>query len=114
MSDCLFCKISAKKIPAKIVYEDADALAFEDMNPQAPVHVLIIPRKHIATPLEMTAEDESITGHLFLVAAKITRDKGIDESGFRLVLNTNADAGQGVFHMHLHLLGGRRMHWPPG
>lgn len=114
MSDCLFCKISAKKIPAKMIYEDTDTLAFEDLNPQAPVHVLIIPKMHISTVLEITAEDKGLIGHLFLVAAKIAKDKGIDERGFRLVINTNAEAGQTVYHIHLHLLGGRPMHWPPG
>jgi histidine triad (HIT) family protein len=114
MSDCLFCKIVAKKIPAKIIHEDADAVAFEDINPQAPVHVLVIPRKHIQTSLEIAEEDEALIGHLFRVAAKIAREKGIDKRGFRLVVNTNSDAGQEVYHIHLHLIGGRRMHWPPG
>ena len=114
MSDCIFCKIAAKKIPARIVYEDDLALAFEDINPQAPVHTLIIPKKHIPTALEITKEDHGLIGHLFQTAAKIAGDKGIGEKGFRLVMNTNADAGQTVFHMHLHLLGGRTMHWPPG
>jgi histidine triad (HIT) family protein len=114
MSDCLFCRISAKKIPAKIIYEDSDTLAFEDINPQAPVHLLIIPKKHIPTSLEIAEEDEGLMGHLFRVAAKLAREKGIDERGFRLVINTNADAGQAVYHIHLHLLGGRPMHWPPG
>lgn len=114
MSDCLFCKISAKKIPAKMIYEDTYTLAFEDLNPQAPVHVLIIPKMHISTVLEITAEDKGLIGHLFLVAAKIAKEKGIDERGFRLVINTNAEAGQTVYHIHLHLLGGRPMHWPPG
>lgn len=114
MSACLFCKIGAKKIPAKIIHEDTDTVAFEDIKPQAPVHVLIIPKKHISTVLEITAEDKSLIGHLFLVAAKIAKEKGIDERGFRLVINTNAEAGQTVYHIHLHLLGGRHMHWPPG
>jgi histidine triad (HIT) family protein len=114
MTECLFCKISSKKIPAKIIHEDADTLAFEDINPQAPVHVLIIPKKHIPSALEITAEDEGLIGHLFSVAGKIAREKGIAERGFRLVVNTNADAGQEVYHIHLHVLGGRRMHWPPG
>jgi histidine triad (HIT) family protein len=114
MSGCLFCRISEKKIPAKIIYEDAEVVAFEDINPQAPVHTLIIPRKHIPTTLEITAEDEVLIGHLFCVAAKVAKEKGIDERGFRLVVNTNADAGQEVYHIHLHLLGGRHMHWPPG
>ena len=114
MSDCLFCRIAAKKIPAKIIHEDADTVAFEDINPQAPVHVLIIPKKHISTTLELAEEDKALIGHLFFVAAKIAKEKGIADRGFRLVNNTNAEAGQTVYHIHLHLLGGRPMHWPPG
>ncbi len=114
MNDCLFCKISAKKIPASIVYEDSEAVAFNDINPQAPVHVLIIPKKHISTTLDITDEDNVLIGHLFRVAAQIAKEKGIEKRGFRLVMNTNADAGQTVFHIHLHVLGGRQMHWPPG
>ncbi len=114
MNVCLFCRISAKEIPAKIIYEDSDAVAFNDINPQAPVHVLIIPKKHISTSLDITDEDNVLIGRLFQVAAKIASEKGIDKQGFRLVMNTNADAGQSVFHIHLHLLGGRQMHWPPG
>jgi len=114
MTDCIFCKIAAKKIPAKVIYEDDRAVAFEDIAPQAPVHTLIIPKKHISTALEITKEDHSLIGHLFQTAAKIAGDKGIDKKGFRLVMNTHADAGQAVFHIHLHLLGGRAMHWPPG
>jgi histidine triad (HIT) family protein len=114
MRDCVFCKIAEKKIPAKIIHEDDLAVAFEDINPQAPAHTLIIPRKHISTALEIAQEDHVLIGHLFQVGAKIAQDKGIAEKGFRLVMNTNADAGQTVFHIHLHLLGGRAMHWPPG
>lgn len=114
MNDCLFCRISAKKIPANIIYEDSEAVAFNDINPQAPVHVLIVPKKHISTSLDITDEDNVLIGHLFRLAAKIAKEKGIAERGFRLVMNTNADAGQTVFHIHLHLLGGRQMHWPPG
>ena len=114
MNNCLFCRISTKKIPASIIYEDSEAVAFNDINPQAPVHVLIIPKKHISTALDITDEDNVLIGRLFRLAAKIAKEKGIAERGFRLVLNTNADAGQSVFHIHLHLLGGRQMHWPPG
>jgi len=114
MSDCLFCKIAEKKIPAKIIYEDDLAVAFEDITPQAPVHTLVIPKKHIATILEVTPEDHGLVGHLFKVAATIAKEKGIAEKGFRLVMNTNADSGQTVFHIHLHILGGRSMRWPPG
>ena len=114
MNDCLFCRISAKKIPADIIYEDSEAVAFNDINPQAPVHVLIVPKKHISTSLDITEKENVLIGHLFRLAAKIAKEKGIAEDGFRLVMNTNSDAGQTVFHIHLHLLGGRRMHWPPG
>ena len=114
MNDCLFCKITAKKVPAKIIYEDDKSVAFEDINPQAPVHTLIIPRKHISTSLDITDEDNALLGHLFRVAGQIAKGKGIDKRGFRLVMNTNSEAGQTVFHIHLHLLGGRQMHWPPG
>lgn len=112
--DCLFCKIAGKHIQAKVVYEDDRAVAFEDIDPQAPVHILVIPRKHISTTLDVGEEDKELVGHLFTVAAKIAREKGIADSGFRLVMNTNADAGQAVFHVHLHILGGRKMTWPPG
>ena len=114
MNNCLFCGISAKKIPANIIYEDSEAVAFIDINPQAPVHVLIVPKKHIPTSLDITEEDSLLVGHLFSLAGRIAKEKGIAERGFRLIMNTNADAGQTVFHIHLHLLGGRQMHWPPG
>ena len=114
MNDCLFCKISAKKIPAKLVYEDRNAVAFEDIHPQAPVHVLIVPKKHISTSLDITDEDDGLIGHLFRIAGQIAKEKGIAERGFRLLMNTNPEAGQSVYHIHLHLLGGRQMHWPPG
>ena len=114
MSECIFCKIAAKKIPAKIIYEDDLAIAFEDINPKAPIHSLIIPKKHISTTLDIEEGDHTLIGYLFQVAAQISKDKGIAKKGFRLVMNTNADAGQTVFHVHLHLLGGRAMHWPPG
>jgi histidine triad (HIT) family protein len=114
MSDCLFCKIAEKKIPSKIAYEDAGILAFEDINPQAPVHVLIIPRKHTPTTLDMKGEDYALIGQLFRVANEIAEKKGVAKRGFRLVMNTNPEAGQSVYHIHLHLLGGRQMRWPPG
>ena len=114
MNDCLFCRISAKKIPAKLVYEDRKAVAFEDIHPQAPVHVLIVPKKHISTSLDITDEDDGLIGHLFRIAGQIAKEKGIAERGFRLLMNTNPEAGQSVYHIHLHLLGGRQMHWPPG
>ncbi len=114
MSDCLFCRIIAKKVPAKILYDDEDVTAFEDVNPQAPVHALVVPKKHISTALDITEEDGELIGRLFRVANRIATEKGIGERGFRLVMNTNPEAGQSVYHIHLHLLGGRRMHWPPG
>ena len=114
MNTCLFCGISAKKIPAKLVYEDSEAFAFEDLHPQAPVHVLIVPKKHISTALDITGEDAGLIGHLFRIAGQLAKEKGIAEQGFRLIMNTNSEAGQSVYHIHLHLLGGRQMHWPPG
>jgi len=111
---CLFCRIIENKIPSKKVYEDGQVFAFEDVNPQAPVHILIIPKKHIATSLDLTDEDNELVGRLYQVANKIAKDRGVDEKGFRLVMNCNRDAGQTVFHVHLHLLAGRAMHWPPG
>ncbi|MGQ0612809.1 MAG: histidine triad nucleotide-binding protein [Planctomycetaceae bacterium] len=114
MSDCLFCRIRDGTIPAKRVHEDATCIAFEDIRPQAPVHILVIPRKHIATALDLEPEDEELVGHLHLVAADLARRRGIAEAGFRTVMNCNAAAGQTVFHIHLHLLGGRGLGWPPG
>ena len=111
---CIFCDIIEKKIPAKVIYEDDHALAFEDIRPQAPVHTLVIPKKHIATNLELQENDNKLIGHLFQVANNLAKEKGIAERGFRLVMNCNPDAGQTVFHIHLHILGGRPMHWPPG
>jgi histidine triad (HIT) family protein len=114
MSDCLFCKIIKKEIPSKIVYEDANLFAFEDINPGAPVHILIVPKKHIASLNEIAETDKTLVGEIFLAAKKIANDKKIDESGYRTVFNTNADAGQAVAHLHLHILGGRKLTWPPG
>jgi len=111
---CIFCEIAEKKRPAKIIYEDDLVVAFEDINPQAPVHTIIIPKKHVPTNLDIKEEDNVIIGRLLQVANKIARDKGIAERGFRLVMNCNPESGQTVFHMHLHILGGRLMHWPPG
>ncbi len=112
--DCLFCKIINKKISSKIVYEDERVLAFEDVNPQAPIHTLIVPKKHISTVLEANTEDNELIGYLFQIANKIAKDRGIAQRGFRLVMNCNRESGQTVFHIHLHLLAGRIMHWPPG
>ncbi len=111
--DCLFCRIINGEIPAKKVYEDEYSLAFEDINPQAPTHVLIIPRKHIRGLKEAQSEDADLIGRLHLAAAEIGRQRGI-EDGYRTVLNVGPKSGQSVFHLHLHLIGGRDMKWPPG
>ena len=110
--DCLFCRIVRREIPATLVAETEDCVAFRDVRPQAPVHVLVIPREHVASLNEAT--DARLVGRLAIVAAEIARKEGIAESGYRTVINTNADAGQTVFHVHLHLLGGRHLGWPPG
>lgn len=112
-SDCIFCKIAAGKIGGPPVYQDEAITAFKDINPQAPVHILLIPKKHISSMNEATAEDEALLGQLMRTAAQIARNEGLG-SGYRLVANTGPDGGQSVFHIHLHLLGGRRMAWPPG
>jgi histidine triad (HIT) family protein len=114
MNGCLFCGIVEGKIKANAVYEDERIVAFTDIRPQAPVHILIIPRKHIAGVLDIEPEDRSLIGEIFQVAARLARDRGIGESGFRVVVNSGADAGQSVFHLHYHLIGGRPMRWPPG
>jgi histidine triad (HIT) family protein len=113
-ADCLFCKILAGDIPADIVYESETAIAFRDINPHAPTHVLIIPRKHVATINALAADDAQLVGELFLAAKHIADQEGIAERGYRVAMNCNAAAGQTVFHLHLHLLGGRKMSWPPG
>ena len=114
MSDCLFCKIRDGQIPAKVVYRDDLCMAFEDLRPQAPTHVLFIPLQHVATVNDITAEDREQVGHLYLAAAKVAQERGHSDSGYRLVMNCNRDAGQTVFHIHLHMLGGRPLSWPPG
>ncbi|WP_415893641.1 histidine triad nucleotide-binding protein [Neptuniibacter sp. PT8_73] len=111
--DCLFCKIINKEIPAEIIYEDEHVLAFNDISPQAPTHALIIPRKHIATLNDISAEDTEVVGHMVKTASTIAKQLGIDESGYRTVFNCNSDGGQTVYHIHLHLLGGKPMGWPP-
>ena len=113
-SDCLFCKIARREIPASIVYEDDHVLAFNDINPQGPTHVLVIPKQHIASLNDLSPDHDQIVGELVRRAAAIAKQRGIDAGGFRTVFNTNRDAGQTVFHIHLHLIGGRAMHWPPG
>jgi histidine triad (HIT) family protein len=112
--NCLFCKIVAGEIPAAKIFEDERAVVFRDINPQAPTHALVIPRTHVASLAEAGEADESLLGHLLLVAARVARDEGLAESGYRTVINTGAGAGQTVFHIHVHLLGGRRLTWPPG
>lgn len=112
--DCLFCKIINGEIPSSKVYEDELVYAFEDINPSAPVHVLIVPKVHIASIEEMEEEHINLIGHLHLVASKIAKENNIDESGYRLLTNVGKDGGQSVFHLHYHLLGGRSLQWPPG
>jgi histidine triad (HIT) family protein len=114
MADCLFCRIAAKEIPSQVAYEDAEVLAFADINPQAPVHLQVIPKRHIARVSELTPETISLMGKLVLTANRLAGELKISEPGYRLVVNCNAGAGQSVYHLHLHLLGGRPMRWPPG
>jgi histidine triad (HIT) family protein len=113
-SSCLFCKIAAGEIAAELVYENDTVLAFRDINPQAPTHILIIPRKHIATINDLEAVDAELVGALYLAAGDLARKEGFAEEGYRVAMNCNAGAGQTVFHIHLHLLGGRQFTWPPG
>lgn len=112
--DCIFCKIVAGEIPAATIFEDERALAFRDINPQAPTHALVIPRAHIASLGDAGEGDEALLGHLLRVAARVAHDEGHAEGGFRTVINTGADAGQTVFHIHVHVLSGRKLVWPPG
>ncbi len=114
MSDCLFCKMVSGEISPDTVYEDDQVLAFRDLSPQAPLHVLVIPKQHISTMNELVGSNEQLVGHLLTTAVKIAADNGYAENGYRTVMNCNADGGQSVFHIHLHLLAGRRMQWPPG
>jgi len=114
MSDCLFCKILDGDIPCDRVYENDQVVAFRDVNPQAPTHILVIPRKHIPTVNDLIDDDKKIVGEMLLAAQTIAKQEGIEESGYRLVMNCNEGAGQTVFHIHLHILGGRSMNWPPG
>ena len=114
MSDCLFCKIVSGDIQGDIVHQDDEILAFRDINPQAPTHILIIPKKHISTVNDLEEEDQQVIGKMFSAAKMLAKQEGLSERGYRLVMNCNAEAGQTVFHIHLHLLGGRTMGWPPG
>jgi histidine triad (HIT) family protein len=111
---CLFCKIIAGEIPSKKIYEDDQLIAFEDINQQAPLHALIVPRQHIATLNDLSGKDDELVGVMVRRAAAIARERGFDGSGYRTVFNCNSQAGQSVFHIHLHVLGGRAMAWPPG
>jgi histidine triad (HIT) family protein len=111
--DCLFCKIAAKTIPGKIVYEDEEIFAFEDVHPQAPTHLLICPKKHFASLHDAEKSDQAVLGKMALIAAQLARERKL-EGGYRTVINTGTGAGQSVFHVHMHLLGGRHFHWPPG
>lgn len=113
-ADCLFCKMVSGAIQPNKVYEDADVLAFKDINPQAPVHALVIPKRHIENVNELSETDAALVGKLVLAAKKVATQLGVAESGYRIVNNCNADGGQTVWHIHLHVLGGRRMQWPPG
>jgi histidine triad (HIT) family protein len=114
MSDCLFCKIIAGEIPGNFVHKDEMMVAFKDVNPQAPLHVLIVPRRHIATLNDLSVDDDALIGAMFRRAAAIATENGYDQRGYRTVFNTQREAGQTVFHIHLHLLAGRGLHWPPG
>jgi histidine triad (HIT) family protein len=114
MSECLFCKIVARTIPAALIYEDELVVAFDDINPQAPIHSLVIPRKHFTSIAELQDADVTLLGRFMLAGNKVANLKGIADAGYRFVVNTGTDGGQSVFHLHLHVLGGRHMGWPPG
>ncbi len=114
MSQCLFCGIIAGEVKGEFVHQDEKVVAIKDVNPQAPMHLLIIPRKHIASTLEIAEEDKDLVGHIFLVAGRLAEAQGTAKNGFRVVLNCGPAAGQSVYHIHFHLLGGRTMEWPPG
>ena len=112
--DCIFCKIIKNELPAKIVYQDKDIIAFNDTHPRAPIHQLIVPKKHIATLNDLTEKDTILVGNMLQVARDLAKESNIAQSGYRTIFNCNKDGGQEVFHLHLHLLGGRALHWPPG
>jgi histidine triad (HIT) family protein len=114
MADCLFCKMVSGEIKPDVVFEDEEVLAFRDVNPQAPTHVLVIPKRHIATTNDLDADSAGVVGRMYLAAKQVAADDGIAEPGYRMVMNCNPGAGQTVYHLHLHLLGGRPMGWPPG
>src|SRR5208337_1630943 len=114
MDQCIFCRIIEHRVPARIVFEDDEIVAFEDTNPQAPIHTLIVPRKHLASLKDATPDDAPLLGRLVMVAVQLARERGLEPKGYRTVINTGSWAGQSVFHLHLHLLGGRVFRWPPG
>jgi histidine triad (HIT) family protein len=114
VQDCLFCRIARGEIPADVVYQDQDVVAFRDIQPQAPVHVLVIPRRHIAGLDALAGEDTALLGHVFQVSGRVAQEQGVAESGYRTVVNTGPDAQQSVPHLHAHVIGGRPMSWPPG
>ncbi len=114
MSDCLFCRIVQNSIPSRKVYEDEQCLAFEDINPQARVHILVVPKRHLSSLADVQESDTALMGHLMIVCAKIAKERDVEKSGYRVVANTGPGAGQTVFHLHFHVLGGRMFQWPPG
>jgi len=114
MADCIFCKIVKGEIPSRIAYKDDDVFAFEDINPKAPVHIVIVPRKHVERICDFKEKDKNLIGKLLLAAVRIGKEKKVEKAGYRLVINCNKNAGQEVFHIHVHLLGGRKLNWPPG
>jgi histidine triad (HIT) family protein len=114
MFGCHFCQIAAHKRPAKILYEDEDCLVFRDINPKAPVHLLVIPRKHITSLNDDLENDKALLGHMMAIIGRVAKEQGIDGSGYRTVINTNVEAGQTIYHLHIHILGGRMLRWPPG
>ncbi len=114
MDNCLFCKIINGEIIAKKVYENEHIIAFNDIDPKAPIHILVIPKKHIRSINELNSSDINLAGEIILAAKKIAKDQGVDSKGFRVVFNTNDDGGQTVYHIHMHIMGGRQMQWPPG
>lgn len=114
MSDCIFCRIVDNTIPSRKVYEDDQCVAFEDINPRAPVHLLVIPKRHLSSLADLQEADTALIGHLMMISAKMAKERNVESSGYRVVANTGAHAGQTVFHLHFHLLGGREFEWPPG
>lgn len=114
MFGCVFCQIAAHERPAKILYEDEDCIVFRDIRPQAPIHLLVIPRKHITSLNDDLEEEKALLGHMMTIIGRVAKEQGIDGSGYRTVINTNPEAGQTIYHLHIHILGGRRLRWPPG